>query len=205
MDDKLQELTDRLYTEGVEKGEEKAVEIVREAEAKAASIIKKAGGEGERIVAEAKKSTAELKQRVEAEVRLAERQAMRTFKKEIEDVIIAEVLDEEIACAMNDPVTIEDFLKTAIENWHPEQSESPTLELLLPEKRRTELEEWFKSKAGCVLARGMEVKFHANIKGGFQIASREGGYRINLTDEDFSEFFKQYLRPRTRKLLFGEK
>lgn len=205
MDDKIKNLTEKLYKEGVEKGKERAGEIIQEAEERAARIIEDAGKRGKDIIAESRKSSDEIKTRVEAEIRLAQRQAMRTFKKEIEDVIVAETLDTDLYAAMNEPLNIEGFVAELIKQWHPEHTESPSLELLLPEKRKEELEAWFKSKAGRALSEGINVKFHENIKGGFQIASIKGGYRINLTDEDFSEFFKQYLRPRTRKLLFGEK
>jgi len=205
MDEKLKQLTEKLYKEGVEKGEEKAREIIEEAEERASWIIAEARKKADDIVADSKKNAHELKTRVEAEVRLSERQAMRTFKKEIEDVIVAGALDKELSAALNDPLNIEDFVAEVIRHWHPEHTESPSLELLLPEKRRKELEAWFRTKAGKALSEGIEVKFHENIKGGFQIASIEGGYRINLTDEDFNEFFKQYLRPRTREILFGEK
>ena len=205
MDNKIQNLTDKLYREGVEKGDARAKELIQEAEERADWIIKEAKKKAKDIIADSRKSGDELKARVEAEIRLAERQAMRTFKKEIEDVIVAEALDKELDAAMNEPLNIEDFVAELIRHWHPEHTDSPSLELLLPEKRKDELEAWFRSKAGRALSEGIDVKFHENIKGGFQIASIDGGYRINLTDEDFNEFFKQYLRPRTRKLLFGEK
>lgn len=204
MDDKLQKLTDRLYQEGVEKGEEKGLQLIAEAGERADAIIAGARKEAEGIIASAKKSASELKERVASEIRLSGMQAIRTFKKEIEDVIVAEALDENLSEAMNDLGNIEDYVKTVIQNWHPERTESPTLELLLPEKRRKELEEWFRSEVGRVMSEGIDIRFHKNIKGGFQIASIEGGYRINLTDEDFLEFFKHYLKPRARELLFGE-
>lgn len=205
MDNKLQELTDRLYEEGVEKGEGRAGEIVAEASDRADTIVAGARRDAEEILAAAQKSANELKKRIEGEIRLAGRQAIRTFKKEIEDVIVAEALDENLSVAMNDLGNIEDYVRIVIQNWHPERTESPTLELLLPEKRKEELEEWFRSEVGRVMAEGIDIRFHKNIKGGFQIASLEGGYRINLTDDDFLEFFKHYLKPRTRKLLFGER
>lgn len=205
MDDKLKKLTERLYKDGLEKGEERAEEIIREAEERSKSIISDARRKAEDIMADSRKKADDLRKKVESEIRISERQALRSFKKEIEDLIIAEALDKNLSSTMNDLGNIEDFVLTVIKNWHPESTEYPSLELLLPEKRKEELVAWFKTEVSKVMAKGIEIKFHAKVKGGFQIASKEGGYRINLTDEDFSEFFKQYLRPRTRELLFGEK
>lgn len=205
MENRLQDLTDKIYEEGIEKGKQKADELVAQAEEKAQSIINNAKNEAETIIASAQKSANELKERTEAEVRLAGRQAMRTFKKEIEDIIVAEVLDKDLTASMNDLGNIENYVKEVIKSWHPEKTESPSLELLLPEKRREELEKWFKTEIGKALKSGITIDFHKKIKGGFQIKSKEGGYRINLTDEDFLEFFKEYLKPRARELLFGER
>jgi len=204
MENRLQDLTEKICQEGIEKGREKAEEIIGEARTKAEKIIESAKDEAQALMAAAKKSAAELTERTEAEVRLAGRQAMRTFKKEIEDIIVSEVIDKDLTAAMNDLENIEYYVREVIKNWHPEKTESPGLELLLPEKRREELEKWFKTEIGKALKKGIRVSFHKKVKGGFQIKSIEGGYRINLTDEDFLEFFKDYLKPRARELLFGE-
>ena len=45
MDSKLQELTDKIYTEGVEKGKEEAAKIVEKANAEAKAIVAKAKAE----------------------------------------------------------------------------------------------------------------------------------------------------------------
>ena len=205
MENRLQDLTEKICEEGIEKGRKKAEEIIAEAQTKAAEIIATAKTEAQTITTAAKRGAAELTERTEAEVRLAGRQAMRTFKKEIEDIIVSEVLDKDLTSAMNDLENIEYYVREVIKNWHPEKTESPGLELLLPEKRREELESWFKTEIGKALRKGITVSFHKNVKGGFQIKSIEGGYRINLTDEDFLEFFKDYLKPRARELLFGER
>lgn len=205
MENRLQDLTEKIYEEGIEKGRKKADELVAQAEEKGQNIVSDAKNTAEAIISSAKKSAAEFKERVEAEVRLAGRQAMRTFKKEIEDIIVAEALDKNLRTSMNNLENIEDFVREVIKNWHPEKTESPSLEVLLPEKRREELEKWFKSEIGKGLKKGITINFHKKIKGGFQIESKKGGYRINLTDEDFLEFFKEYLKPRARELLFGER
>jgi len=205
MENRLQDLTDKIYEEGVEKGRKDADEIIARAREKAEQIISDAKNESEQVLSSAQKSAARLKEKTEAEIRLAGLQAMRTFKKEIEDIIVAESLDENLTTSMNDIENIEAYVREVIKNWHPEKTESPSLELLLPEKRREELEKWFKAEIGKVLKNGITINFHKKIKGGFQIKSKEGGYRINLTDEDFLEFFKEYLKPRARELLFGER
>ena len=42
------------------------------------------------------------------------------------------------------------------------------------------------------------------IPGGFTIGPKDGSYFIDLTSESFESLISEYLRPVTRKLLFGE-
>ena len=53
MDTKIQELTDKIYREGVEKGNEEAGRIIAEANAQKESIVKAAEEQAAQIVAEA--------------------------------------------------------------------------------------------------------------------------------------------------------
>jgi len=38
---------------------------------------------------------------------------------------------------------------------------------------------------------------------GFQIGPKDGSYKVSFTDEDFKNFFKDYLRPGLIELLFA--
>ena len=66
MDTKIQELTDKIYKEGVEKGNEEAGRIIADANAQKQAILTEAEAEAKRIVAQAEKQAAELKKNTEA-------------------------------------------------------------------------------------------------------------------------------------------
>ena len=70
MDTKIQELTDKIYKEGVERGNDLANKIVALAKEKEESIIRDAENEAERILAEAEKKASELKKNTEAELQI---------------------------------------------------------------------------------------------------------------------------------------
>ena len=59
MDTKIQELTDKIYKEGVEKGNEEAGRIIAEANAQKDTILKDAEAEAKRIVGAAGKKAGE--------------------------------------------------------------------------------------------------------------------------------------------------
>ena len=87
MDTKIQELTDKIYKEGVEKGNEEAGRIIAEANAQKESIVKAAEEEAARIVAEAEKKAAELKKNTEAELKLFAAQSVEVLKGEVTNLI----------------------------------------------------------------------------------------------------------------------
>jgi V/A-type H+-transporting ATPase subunit E len=204
MDDKIQQLTDRIYEEGFQKGEEKAREIIREAEARAARIVSDARSEAATILSGAQRQTQELQRNTETEVRLSAEQAIAAVKQQIMDLLETRIVGDTITTALSDPATIKEFLTILIQNWKAASGSVPSLEILLPAQKQEELARAFEKAVSDFLQRGTEIKFSSRFKAGFRIGPANGGFKISLTDEDFKEFFKEYLRPKTRSLLFDK-
>ena len=83
MDTKIQELTDKIYKEGEEKGNEEAGRIIADAKAQKQAILTEAEAEAKRIVAQAEKQAAELKKNTEAELKLFATQSVEALKSEV--------------------------------------------------------------------------------------------------------------------------
>ena len=80
MNTKLQELTDKIYQEGVERGNAEARKIVDNARDTASGIVAEAQAEAEKILAEARDKAAELTKNTQAELRLFARQSVDALK-----------------------------------------------------------------------------------------------------------------------------
>ncbi|KMQ51740.1 V-type ATP synthase subunit E [Chitinispirillum alkaliphilum] len=204
MEQKIQELTEKIYQEGVEQGKHKAEQIIKESEEKASDIISEAKKEAERIIENSRKKAEELRRNTESELKLSGSQAVASIKNSIVNLVSAKVLDNATTQTLSDPAVVKEYIAQVIGNWKVSQGEVPNLEVLLPEQKQKELQESFKKGASDLLSTGLEVKFSKNIKSGFRIGPADGSFKISLTDEDFKEFFKEYLRPKTRSFLFGE-
>ena len=72
------------------------------------------------------------------------------------------------------------------------------------ESLKDEIEPFIKGELSKIIGKGFSAKFSKNISGGFKIGPKDGSYFISLTDETFEELISEYLRPATRKVLFGE-
>ncbi len=203
MEQKIKELTEKIYQEGVEKGEAQAKKIISDAQEKAASILTEAKSQAEKIIADAKQQAAEIKRNTEAEIKISGQQALSAVKQRILDLITAKVVDDALKASLSDPNTVREFVSAIVHNWKG-GTEPLKLEVLLPAQKQEEFRKAFEKGASDLLKKGLNITFSNSIKAGFRIGPQDGSFRISCTDEDFSEFFKEYLRPRTRAWLFGE-
>jgi len=204
MENKLQELTQKLYTIGVEKAKNEAEIIIADAQTKADQIIKNANAEAETIIANAKAESAELKKKIESELKLSSKQVIATVKSQITNLVVHDLLSKDIEKSLND----NDFIKTIIElmvkKWQPDDAQSTDLQIILPKEKEDNFNKYIKDKINHLLAKGLTVSFEDDFKSGFKIAPKDNSYIINFAQEDFDNFFKTYLRAKTANLLYGE-
>jgi len=203
MEQKIQELTAKIFQDGVEKGEAQARTLVAEAQSKAAAILSEARAQADATIAEAQKQASEVKRNAEAEIRQSGAQALSSIKQQIVELVCAKVIDSSTSKVLSDPATIKEFILLLLQNWKA-NGEAIRLDALLPEKKQQELTDAFMKGASDSIGKELTISFSKSLKGGFRIGPHNGTYKISLSDEDFAEFFKEFLRPKTRTWLFGE-
>ena len=204
MQKKLQELTDKIYKEGVEKANKEADKIVSDAQKQADELVAKAKKEADATIEKAKKEAEETRDNALNELQLSARQAISDLKQEVVSLIQAKTIEPETKTAFNDETFTRDIIQTIVKNWDPKGSDNVDLTVLLPENKKKEFEEFFRKKAKDLMESGLEIDFSEKIKGGFKIGPKDGGYLVSFSDADFDQFFKQYMRPRLISLLFEE-
>ena len=199
--DKLQELTQKLYEEGLAKGKQEGETLLQKAAAEADSIVKQAKEEAEAILAKARKDAEDYKIKVEGDVKMAAQQSVQATRTDIENLVVSKVVDGTVDKALSN----EDYLKGIITAVAQKFSadEPADLSLVLPESLKAGLEPFVKNELGKLLGKGVDAAFSKKIAGGFKIGPKDGGYFVSLTDDTFKELIGSYLRPATKKLLFG--
>ena len=85
--EKIQELTDKLYREGVEKGNAEGMRLVEKAKAEADKLVADARKEADEIVDKARKQAQELDANTKSELKLYAGQALNALKSEIVNVV----------------------------------------------------------------------------------------------------------------------
>lgn len=202
MENKLQELTDKLYKEGLSKGKEEGEAILAKANEKATQIIDDARKQAEAIIKDAEAQAEDLKSKVEGDVKMAASQSLQATRKDIENLMVDAMTSKQVSSALSSADFIKGIISTVAEKFSTQ--ESADLSLILPEKMRSELEPFVSGELAKLLGNGIDASFSKNINGGFRIGPKDGSYFISLTDETFKDLIREYLRPATRKILFGE-
>ena len=202
MQNKLQELTEKLYQEGLAKGKAEGEEILANAKKEAEAIVARAKEEAAAITAKAEKDAEDLKAKVNSDLKMASAQCLQATKKDIENLLVGKIEEGKVADSLKDVAFVKEIIKAVAARFDAE--EATGLQLILPESQKAELEPWIGTELSKTLKNGVEAGFSKKINGGFTIGPKDGGWFVSLTEQTFNELIAEYLRPVTRKLLFGE-
>ena len=74
---------------------------------------------------------------------------------------------------------------------------------LLPEAEQKAFEATFEAAAKELLAAGVEVGYSKEVRTGFKVGAKDGGYYISFSDQDFDALLKEYLRDKVYKMLYN--
>jgi V/A-type H+-transporting ATPase subunit E len=202
MQNKLQELTEKLYQEGLVKGKAEGEELLAKARQEAAQIIAEAREEAKAITAKAEKDAEDLRAKVDSDLKMASAQCLQATKKDIENLLVGRIEAAKVSETLKDTAFVKAIIRAVAEKF--DAGEATGLQLILPESQKAELEPWVADELSKTLKGGVQAGFSKKVSGGFTIGPKDGGWFVSLTEQTFNELIAEYLRPVTRKLLFGE-
>ena len=200
MQTKLQELTDKIYQEGVQKAHDEADAILKKAKAQAAEIIEKAQVDAQKIMDASERKATENARNIASEVKHSSLQSLSALKQTIAQLITLKIVDPGVTAVFSEPKFLIDLLLKIVGSFS--QKGEYDLKVLLSEKDLQQLDEVIRSSFAQELNQGLEIKADAKVKGGFKIGPKDGRYLISFTEEDFKNFFKTYVRTKSSELLF---
>lgn len=203
MPDKLQELTDKLYQEGLLKGRQEAEEVSKKAEEQAAKIIADAKAQAEAIVADAEKNADEIKKRTANDVKMASAQTISTLKQQVEEAFLNKAVSVPATSAMSDTEFVKKLISAVVAAFKANGDDQP-LDVILPDSFKGEMDSYLKNEIASAFKGGLSVKYDKESERGFKIGPKDGGYFLSFTDGEFERMISDYLRPATKKLLFSK-
>ena len=192
----LSELTDKIYAEGVEKGNAEAQQIVEKATEKAAAIVAEAEKKADAIIAEAESKAADLDKKTRAELKLYAEQSVNAVKTEITDLLADRIASESVKAATADP----EFMQSVIAKLAEQMAKEG--DVVIEAKDAEALKKYFAANAKGLLDKGIAIKEVKGIKTDFTIHPAKGGYKLAFGDAEFIAYFKEMLRPQLVEELF---
>lgn len=196
MENKIQELTDKIYREGVEKGNAEAQRLISEAQEQAQQLIDKAQKEAETILVNARKSADELKENTQSELKLFAGQALNALKAEVANLLTNQTVSETVKNFVADKDALNKFIITLATTWTSDES------IVISTNDAEQLRKYFSLKAKALLDKGVTIQQVSGIKTLFSISPADGSYKVNFGEEEFENYFKEFLRPQLVKMLF---
>ncbi|MFV0520905.1 MAG: V-type ATP synthase subunit E [Mangrovibacterium sp.] len=201
MQSQLQELTDKIYADGVKKAQVEADAILSKAQADADAIMAEAQQKATALLTKAKQKSELLAKNVNSELKISSNQAISALKQQVEQLITLRMLKPGLKETFGTPENLTTIISSLVEAWTKNQQAN--LHLVLAEKDKEEIEPKLEASLANELNKGVSFEFSTKIKSGFKVEPGGSGYMISFTEDDFVNFFKTYLRDKTNDLLFG--
>ena len=192
----LSELTDKIYAEGVEKGNAEAQQIVEKANAKAADIIAQAEKKAAALIAEAERKADDLDKKTRAELKLYAEQSVNAVKTEIANLLTDKIAGDSVKAATTDAKFMQGLIAKLAEQMAKDG------EVVIETKDAEALKKYFAANAKGLLEKGVKISEVKGIKTDFTIQPAKGGYKLAFGDAEFIAYFKEMLRPQLVEDLF---
>ncbi|MBR1683368.1 MAG: hypothetical protein IJ700_08485 [Bacteroidaceae bacterium] len=196
MMEKIQELTEKIRLEGVEKGQAEAAQIVAQAKEQAAKIVADAKAQAAAINQQATKAASELDQNTKSELKLYMGQAVNALKSEITNVVTNRVVAESVKKLTDDKDFLGRFTVALATEWAKQG------DIVISSEQAESLKTYFAREAKALLDKGVKIEKVNGQKALFSVQPADGSYRVDFGQEELESYFKNFLRPQLIEMLF---
>ena len=196
MENKIQELTEKLLRDGVEKGNAEAEKIIEAANEKAAQIVADAKAKAEEIEQAAQKNAKSMEENTKSEIKMYAAQALNALKSEVANVVGDKVVKEATAEVTSDKAFMNEFILKLAEKWGAGE------DIVISTSDAESLKALFAKKAKALLDKGVQIEQVNGQKALFTLQPADGSYKVNFGEAEFEEYFKNFLRPQLVEMIF---
>ena len=194
--ERIQELTEKIRLEGVEKGKAEAEEIIAKARAEAAQIVSTAKEQADAIMQQAKKANSELETNTKSELKLYLAQAINALKSEVTNVVTDRIVGSAVADMAADKDFLGQFAVALAKQW------TKTEDIVISTPEAETLKAYFAKQAKDLLDKGVTIEKINGQQVMFSVSPADGSYRVDFGKEEFERFFQSFLRPQLIDMLF---
>lgn len=198
MEVQLQEIINKIKTDGVHSAEQKANEILRDAENEAQAILEKARAEAKQITDDGKAEAERFEKASISSIEQASRNTLLAFKVGVTDAL-SQLIKSETAQAYDADVLktlIPETVKAIVKNDGEED-----LTVILSEAHAKKLQSELLAAFKKNLHSGVEIKTSDDLAQGFRIGIKDGSAYYDFSAEAVAQMFSKYLNPKVAGIL----
>lgn len=196
MDSQIQALTEKVYQEGVLKGEQEAAKILADAQAQAEQVERDARTRAEQIIADAQRSASELKSNTERELKLNASKLIEATKASVVDVLAGRIAGDSVQALTANPELLQRVVLEIAKGFDLKHGVEIT------SSQAEELKAYFAQNAKALLEKGLTIKQVAGKATQYTIRPQNGSFKVEIGEQEFVELFKSILRPQLAQELF---
>ncbi len=197
MDVQLQELIEKIKSDGVASAEKQAASIIEEAEKKAASIVSNAEEKAKTIVEAAQQKEEQMVQSGKDALVQAGRDLILNLEERLTSLFNT-VIESEVGQVLSGEV-LESAVVRIISSWA--NDEAGKVDVLLPREEYQALEAALRKKLSDKLAEGIEIKPSSDLRAGFRISMKDGSAYYDFTAAEIADALSESLNPRLAEAL----
>ncbi len=195
MEVKLENLIEKIKSEGVEGAQRESNEIIEKAKKEADAIIANAKKQAEEIVAKAEIKAKQFQQNSELAIQQAARDGELLFKGKINDLFDS-VFKREVKAALT-PDFMKEMILKIVDAW----KSGSEVEVVVREEDKQKLQDLLFSSLREDVKKGVSFKVSSDIAGGFKIGIKDENVYYDFTDESIADVLKSFLNPRLNEIL----
>lgn len=195
MDDKIKQLTDKVYTEGVERARTEGERIIAEAQERAADILRQAEARATEMIQSAERNNQKHKEQTESELKLYAQRLVESTRASIEDSLTGRIASDAVQALQLEGELLRQLVLKIVGGFSLERG------VVIETSEAEALQIHLAGAAKALLETGLEIKSVAGVPTHYVVRPKDGAYKVEIKPETFVELFKSVLRPTLASLL----
>ena len=148
------------------------------------------------IWAASRKSADELAENIKSELKLFAGQAVNALKSEIATLVTDKIVNADVKAFAADKDYLNAFIVALASKWSVNEP------IVISTADADGLKKYFASQAKALLDKGVKIEQVNGNKTLFTVSPADGSYKVNFGEEEFMNYFKEFLRPQLVEMLF---
>ncbi|MFA5088856.1 MAG: hypothetical protein WC552_07465 [Candidatus Omnitrophota bacterium] len=198
MGQQVQDLINKIKTEGVQQAEQKAQEITALANKKAEQIISEAQEKGRRVISEAQAEAQKTKEATHAALKQAARDMLLTLREEINKTL-QRIVSQETRSSLS-PENLSGIIAGAVKSYLTQEAGEVDIRVAVNDQDLQKFKDGFIKKLQEEIKK--PIQFQSDeIEKGFSISFDGGKSCFDFTDSSLVKFLSGYLNAEMTSLL----